>query len=177
MFLFSGALCFPQFYQDDYDVKIERVELARYNTSYLKDVKFQYTFYNRTQKVLNASGHLLVDVGRDATVTVQFYKFASNEYRFFPVAFDANACHEVAHNTFNLGVMLKNTSNITPCHMKKGLYYIRNLAFNDFSHLPPHFLRGQFKMDAEAHVSSASLFEIHFYVTVSDKPPKWNKKQ
>ncbi|KAF2895336.1 hypothetical protein ILUMI_10839, partial [Ignelater luminosus] len=167
---------FPQFHQDDYDVKIERAELVRYNTSYARDVKFQYTFYNRTQKIFNASGHMLVDVGRDTIVSVQFYKFLSNEYRFFPVAFDANACHKFTQNSFNCREILKNVSNITPCHMKKGFYYVRNLAMNDFSHYPPHFPRGQFQIVVETRVGSGFLAELHFYVTIANKPPKWDKK-
>ncbi|KAF2886927.1 hypothetical protein ILUMI_19246 [Ignelater luminosus] len=166
----------PEFHQDDYDVEIERAEVAWYNKTFAKDVKFGYVHYNRTQRVLNGSIHILEDVSTKLTLVVQFYKFASNEYRFFPITVGANVCEEYEKNNFKIRDLLSKTSNIKPCSLKKGLYYIRNLVMNDFSHFPPHMPRGRYKLAINIYHNEIFVIEGHGYVAVVDKPLKWNKK-
>ncbi|KAF2894625.1 hypothetical protein ILUMI_11549, partial [Ignelater luminosus] len=50
--------------------------------------------------------------------TVQAYKFASNEYRLFPLYFKVNVCEEFAKDGFGVRNMLL-CGNLGNCPIKK----------------------------------------------------------
>ncbi|KAF2889144.1 hypothetical protein ILUMI_14768 [Ignelater luminosus] len=114
----------------------------------------------------------LVDLGRDAVLDVQLYKFTSNEYRFFPVFFSANVCAEYKKNSFGIKDLLTRTSNQAPCNLKKGPYYVKN-AIPDSSKLPPHLPRGQYKLEATAKYHSFCVYTVELYGKIKDKPVDW----
>ncbi|KAF2883641.1 hypothetical protein ILUMI_22513 [Ignelater luminosus] len=101
---------------------MDRAECSWFNRSSIKYLNLSFIPYNRTQRVLNADFELLINMGRDLMTDVQLYKMMSNEYRFFPLTFKANACVEYRKNSFSLKDMLTGTSNLTPCNMKKVLF-------------------------------------------------------
>ncbi|KAF2886464.1 hypothetical protein ILUMI_19709 [Ignelater luminosus] len=166
----------PEYHQNDYDVQVERVEVVWYNRSIGRDFKVNYVFYNRSQKAFNVSVYLLVNLSTDITGTVQFYKFASNEYREFPMRVGANLCHEYAKNNFNIKELLKNTSNARNCPLPKGYYYVRYFV-PDYSRFPPYIPRGRYKGVEKVYHKSEFIFEVHGYAAIVDKPLKWNKKK
>ncbi|KAF2886257.1 hypothetical protein ILUMI_19916 [Ignelater luminosus] len=172
--LFKEYITLPEYHQNDYDVQIERVEVVWTNTSIARDAKLNYVFYNRSQKAFNASVYLLVNLSTDMTGVVQFYRFASNEYREFPMRVGANLCHEYAKNNFNVKELLKNRSNLIDCPLPKGYYYVRYLV-PDYSRLPPYIPRGRYKAVGKVYHKSQFIAEANAYVAVVDKPLKWNK--
>ncbi|KAF2887779.1 hypothetical protein ILUMI_18394 [Ignelater luminosus] len=162
----------PEYHQNDYDVQVERVEIVWYSKSFARDVKLGYVFYNRTQKVFNGSAYLLVNISTDVTGVAEFFKFASNEYREFPMRVGANLCHEYANNNFKAREILKNISNVKPCPAPKGYYYVGNLVL-DYSRFPPYIPRGRYKAVGKLYHNSEFVGEAHAYFAVVDKPLKW----
>ncbi|KAF2888417.1 hypothetical protein ILUMI_17756 [Ignelater luminosus] len=104
---------------------------------------------------------------------IQVYKLTSNEYRFFPVTVSVNICAEYTKNTFSAkDVLSKLPTNLTPCNLKKDLYYLGN-GRPDFSRFPPHLPRGAYKMVVNCTYHSNLLYTAEFYGQIKDKPVDW----
>ncbi|KAF2895206.1 hypothetical protein ILUMI_10966 [Ignelater luminosus] len=115
---------------------------------------------------------LKADIGSNIIASVQAYKMASNEYRFFPVTFKANVCSEYNRNSFSMKDMLKKSSNLNPCDLKKGLYYVDMLAL-DYSKWPPHMPVGSYKLDIDMYVNLDVVIRVNIYGRILDKPIDW----
>ncbi|KAF2883643.1 hypothetical protein ILUMI_22515 [Ignelater luminosus] len=160
------------FFQNDYDINMDRAECSWFNKSCAKYFNFSLVLYNRTQRVIKTDLELLIDMGRNTILDIQLYKMMSNEYRFFPVTFRANFCVEYTKDSFGFRNMLARTSNVNPCNMKKGIYYIRN-AIPDFSRYPPHLPTGSYKLVHEFLFGSSRWAQVDFYGRIVDKPIDW----
>ncbi|KAF2883820.1 hypothetical protein ILUMI_22351 [Ignelater luminosus] len=114
------------FFQNEYDVKLDILECTWYNQSYYKHFNVGLVWYNRTQRAINGSFQLLVNQSNKVFMSVQLYKMMSNEYRFFPVTFQANTCAEYNRNSFSIRDMLSRSSNLNACHVQKvtHLFYL-----------------------------------------------------
>ncbi|KAF2897606.1 hypothetical protein ILUMI_08575 [Ignelater luminosus] len=171
---FYSSITFLDFFQDDYDIKLEIARVQSFNASVYKYLKADFVLYNRTERVLNASWEQIVDLGSDIMLEVQLYKFVSNEYRFFPVFVTVNPCSEFSRNTFGAKTIFSKTSNIDPCNMKKSIYHVRN-AVPDSSKFPPHLPHGKYEILCTFTYYSYELSVIEFYVEFIDKPVDWRK--
>ncbi|KAF2895876.1 hypothetical protein ILUMI_10299 [Ignelater luminosus] len=145
-----------------------------FNTSVYKFFKADFVLWNRTARVFNASWQQFVDLQNDVLLDIQVYKFMSNEYRFFPITVRVNTCAEYIRNTFRIKEILPKVSNIKPCNMKRGFYYIRN-GVPDFSKFPPQLPRGMYKMVWTCTYHSYLLYELEHYGKIVDKPIDWRK--
>ncbi|KAF2883642.1 hypothetical protein ILUMI_22514 [Ignelater luminosus] len=151
---------------------MDRAECTWFNKSCAKYFNVSFVPYNRTQRVVKEDFQLLIDMGRDLMIDVQVYKMMSNEYRFFPVTFTANACAEYIKNSFSFRDSLTRGSNLRPCNLKKGVYYIRN-EIPDFSRYPPHLPTGSYKLVHQYLFRSMSCAQVDFYGRIVDKPIDW----
>ncbi|KAF2886559.1 hypothetical protein ILUMI_19614 [Ignelater luminosus] len=147
-------------------------EVSWYNKSCLKSFEVAFVPYNRTQRVANSTIELLFDAGSDVILDVQFYKMMSNEYRFFPLTFSANICAEYMRNTCGLKDFAIKASNMNPCRLHKGKYYVHNVM-PDFSRFPPHMPRGSYKVVSELSFHSIRCAQVDYYARVVDKPIDW----
>ncbi|KAF2904291.1 hypothetical protein ILUMI_01884, partial [Ignelater luminosus] len=171
------ASCFLlqlNFFQNEYDIKMDVARVSWFNTTFYKYIKADFVPYNRTARVFNSTCELLIDLNNDVILHIQAYKLMmmSNQYRFFPVTVNVNACAEYTKNTFGVKDILSKVSNMRLCNMKKGFYYIRN-ATPDFSKFPPHLPRGSYRMEANFTYYSSALFTLEFYGKIKDKPIDW----
>ncbi|KAF2890456.1 hypothetical protein ILUMI_15717, partial [Ignelater luminosus] len=67
---------------------------------------------------MNASGHILQDLGRDIRVHTPAFKYQSNEYREFPVVYNENQCDLIEKDTFGTSAAHFDT-NLKGCPVKK----------------------------------------------------------
>ncbi|KAF2895722.1 hypothetical protein ILUMI_10454 [Ignelater luminosus] len=130
--------------------------------------------YNRTQRAFSLFYDALVVTGAKLKLDLQVYKFTSNEYRFFPITVNVNACAEYARNTFGMKDLLSKTSNMNFCNLKKGFNYVKN-AIPDFSKYPPHLPRGMYKIACTFKTDSRTSMQLDFYGAIKDKPDYWKR--
>ncbi|KAF2900758.1 hypothetical protein ILUMI_05428, partial [Ignelater luminosus] len=108
------------FKQDDYTVKPLILRIAKFNRSYSTDAKCDLHWFNRSTRVINCNAHLLRDLSNNLRVHAQIYKFASNEYRLFPVELSHNLCHELKEDHFGIIESIRKSVNVKlECPFKK----------------------------------------------------------
>ncbi|KAF2896451.1 hypothetical protein ILUMI_09725 [Ignelater luminosus] len=99
----------------------------------------------------------------------------SNEYRIFPVFVTVNVCAEYTKNSFGAkDILSKTNTNMKPCDMKKGFYYVYNLM-PDFSKFPPHLPCGSYKIVTTVSYHSDRTYVLELYGKIKDKPVDWRK--
>lgn len=64
-----------QFFQNDYDLKIQIIHITNYNRTYWSSPWASMNWYNRSQRVMNVNFTLIKDSGRN--VKVNLLKFNS----------------------------------------------------------------------------------------------------
>ncbi|KAF2891819.1 hypothetical protein ILUMI_14354, partial [Ignelater luminosus] len=106
------------FHQNDYKLNFERIDLVYFRKQYLQHFNIVTFKYNRTSAVINATWTFHVDVGYDHNVIVQAYRFASNEYRLFPIRLQLNVCDAIKGNVIGLGNVI-HCGNFTGCPFSK----------------------------------------------------------
>ncbi|KAF2881833.1 hypothetical protein ILUMI_24334 [Ignelater luminosus] len=137
------------FFQNDYNIDFERVELIRYNKSILSSCQVRAFKYNRTCAAVNMTFTPLIrDFEKLEVIIVQAYRFASNEYRLFPLRFEFNLCDAVfKYNMFGFKDF-KNCGNFT-CNVDKGkTYHICNWTI-DQSKFPPLIPTGRYMAELQ----------------------------
>ncbi|KAF2882360.1 hypothetical protein ILUMI_23817 [Ignelater luminosus] len=132
------------YHQSDYRVISEWYEFIP-NVKYLQNFKYINFKYNRTFHALNASAYLKINVGNNVAFSTQAYKFSSNEYRLFPLQFDANLCVCLKEDTFGLQNVY-NCGNAPRCPIVKGNYSMCNWQ-PDYNKFPPYMPTGRYRLD------------------------------
>ncbi|KAF2904300.1 hypothetical protein ILUMI_01865, partial [Ignelater luminosus] len=134
------------FFQKDYDIKMDILEVPLYNKSHFKYVEAGLVWYNRTQRAISAKWEYSYDPRNNSFIEVQLYKMMSNEYRFFPLTFKTSLCTEYKKNSFGMNDLLTRYSNVNLCDLRKGITYTMNKIIPDFSKFPPHLPVGSYKL-------------------------------
>ncbi|KAF2897927.1 hypothetical protein ILUMI_08248 [Ignelater luminosus] len=142
MLVFSGVLMYEQ---NDYIMILEHVEIVSYNKQHVGFAKTRNFKYNRTHTGTNFTLKMLTAFGNNLQMEIQGYKFASNEYRLFPITFAVNICATIAKNDFGLQ-NLYSCGNFSRCPFKKGNFVICNWS-PDYSKFPPFIPAGSYMMD------------------------------
>ncbi|KAF5299806.1 hypothetical protein FQR65_LT09327 [Abscondita terminalis] len=154
---------------NDYYIKYERHLFKFYNKEYLKNVNVSYHFYNRTVRLLSWSLDLIKRIGTNMKFKFQTYKFASQEYRYFPVFYEDNPCIALKLDQFGSSMRNFNT-NVLACPFEIGHYYLHEANLNQ-SRLPPHAPRGQFMFDCETYDNNILLAKVQIFVKVIPTNP------
>ncbi|KAF2902472.1 hypothetical protein ILUMI_03712, partial [Ignelater luminosus] len=98
-------------------------------------------------------------------VVTQAYKFASNEYRLFPLRLQLNACEAINGNVVGLKDLTR-CGNFTGCpFLKNQLVRVCNW-FPDQAHFPPFIPNGSYMLEVQGLFKASELFLLHGYVTV-----------
>ncbi|KAF2887610.1 hypothetical protein ILUMI_18563, partial [Ignelater luminosus] len=95
-------------------------------------------------------------------VIFQAYKFASNEYRLFPMRFQVNACDAIKHNMGGLHTGTR-CGNFTGCPFLKDIpTHVCNWS-PDESKLPPFIPSGEYMIEAQAVFRNTEIFVVRAY--------------
>ncbi|KAF2897442.1 hypothetical protein ILUMI_08733, partial [Ignelater luminosus] len=98
-------------------------------------------------------------------IITQAYKFASNEYRLFPMRFEFNLCDAVfKYNMFGLE-SLQNCGNFT-CSTEKGqTYHVCNWTLEQ-AKFPPYIPTGRYMMELQYLYLTDEVLVLHGYAGV-----------
>ncbi|KAF2887605.1 hypothetical protein ILUMI_18568 [Ignelater luminosus] len=161
----SQGLNLDKFRQHDYRLILERANILRYDKEYMNYAKIIPFKCNRTDVALNATLNFKINVGSDLVVMLQAYRFASNEYRLFPMRMQDKFCNFLKANVAGTqrllncgnfgGCLLASNTNITLCNF-----------IPDGSKFPPLIPSGSYKMDLHALYSNNELYVIEAYVKI-----------
>ncbi|KAF2885076.1 hypothetical protein ILUMI_21079 [Ignelater luminosus] len=178
-----------KFHQNDYKVKFERVELISYKKEYLKHFRIVTFKYNRTCAVINVTWTFAIDVGYNYNLLLQMYRFASNEYRLFPVRLELNFCEAIKANVAGIEG-ITHCGNFTGCPFIKVRLKILSLSqetlnfVTDFliilqekimhichwqpdpARLPPFMPDGQYMIEIQGLFGSEEMYIARAYSTV-----------
>ncbi|KAF2893250.1 hypothetical protein ILUMI_12925 [Ignelater luminosus] len=100
-------------------------------------------------------------------VVVQAYRFASNEYREFPLRFGDTICRVLDADLAGGKKMLAKCGNMSGCtFFKDKTYHVCN-AVPDESKLPPHIPSGRYMLEIEISYRSIQLFLAKAYVAIT----------
>ncbi|KAK4875905.1 hypothetical protein RN001_012327 [Aquatica leii] len=154
-----------KFLQKDYEIKNERQIMNWYNKSLIKYFTMTPFKYNRTYTLMNVTFSTLADVTyNDAYVTIQGYKFLSNEYRFYPIYFQLEVCSSVKADVMGYGTY--KCGNFTQCPLKKNaIYHVCNWA-SDHSKLPPRIPDGQYMFELKTNFQKQPALSTTYYLTI-----------
>ncbi|KAF2888010.1 hypothetical protein ILUMI_18163 [Ignelater luminosus] len=98
-------------------------------------------------------------------MVLQTYKFASNEYRLFPIRFQVNFCEAFNKNAIGLqGV--KRCGNFTGCPLSKNKAMIVCNWSPDASRFPPYIPNGRYMIEAQGLFRTTELYVARLYATV-----------
>ncbi|KAF2887567.1 hypothetical protein ILUMI_18606 [Ignelater luminosus] len=133
----------------------ERVEIVNFNKRYMKRLEAVTFKYNRTCAAVNATWILNINVGYNLNVVIQAYKFASNEYRLFPMRLQLNACEAINKDVAGLkGYFLQNQL-ITFCNWSP-----------DQAHLPPFMPNGKYMLELQGLFKTSEIYLLRAYITI-----------
>ncbi|KAF2881836.1 hypothetical protein ILUMI_24337 [Ignelater luminosus] len=152
------------FFQNDYHIDTERIELVRYDKNYLKRYEFRTFKYNRTCTAFNITFCYVMDHFdmKKLEIVAQAYKFASNEYRLFPARFGFNFCDAIQKNMFGMEDF-RNCGNFTRCSVEKGkTYHVCNWKINE-SKFPPLIPTGRYMIEFTHSYLSHEVVVIRGY--------------
>ncbi|KAF2893171.1 hypothetical protein ILUMI_13000 [Ignelater luminosus] len=157
----------PFNFNNDYRVIPHHVELVRYNKQFVNYMETRSFKYNRTCAAVNITFQLKFNEIEKLQAIAQFYKFMSNEYRYFPVRFAVNACKAIAANVMGIHKIVE-CGNFRGCRgVEKGkTYRICNWTIDE-SKFPPRMPRGSYMVEVtvmyhEEEVSVINAF-AEFY--------------
>ncbi|KAF2897275.1 hypothetical protein ILUMI_08899, partial [Ignelater luminosus] len=105
-------------YQNDCLLDPGHLEVARYDKRYIRYIQARTFKFNRTCAATNFTINFKINIGNNLEVISQTYKFASNEYRLFPIRLGLKVCKGIAANI--LGVAnIEKCGNFTGCTFLK----------------------------------------------------------
>ncbi|KAF2881923.1 hypothetical protein ILUMI_24253 [Ignelater luminosus] len=99
-------------------------------------------------------------------VIVQAFKFASNEYREFPLRFLINLCDLYAKDAMGIG-RSGECRNFSGCPREEKKFYTLCNFVPDMSKLPPLIANGRYKIELQAIYNSIEMWIIAFYGEVT----------
>ncbi|KAF2893626.1 hypothetical protein ILUMI_12547, partial [Ignelater luminosus] len=156
------------FKQDDYTLKLHIIRVARFNHSYVSDSRCDLRWFNRSTRVVDCNVNLIRDLTSNAQIDLQLYKFASNEYRLFPLQFAVNVCHEIKEDRFGVIEGLRSAINVElTCPLKKRRYIVKNEVL-DYTKFPPHIPRGQYMMQGILVDNKNFVWEMQTEVVIEE---------
>ncbi|KAF2893346.1 hypothetical protein ILUMI_12828 [Ignelater luminosus] len=154
-----------KFHQNDYKLEFERVQIIHFKKQYMKKCEAVTFKYNRTTAVINMTWEFTADVGYNYNLVFQAYKFASNEYRQFPIRFQVNVCDAMKEN-FMGSQDFTRCGNFTGCpFLKNRTYRICNWS-PDEAHFPPLIPNGRYMVEIQALVRTEEMFLARGYGTI-----------
>ncbi|KAF2882254.1 hypothetical protein ILUMI_23922 [Ignelater luminosus] len=160
--IFADGQLDLHFFQNDYHLTIERSETSYYNKIYMKTASLVSFRYNRTIIAQNFTFRFNIDVGANLEV-----RFASNEYRYFPLRLGDRICRALDADSGGLKQMIGKCGNISDCmFFKDRTYHVCN-AVPDESKLPPHIPSGRYMLEIEVSYGSIKLFVAKIYFAIT----------
>ncbi|KAF2894424.1 hypothetical protein ILUMI_11752 [Ignelater luminosus] len=160
----TQGLDLSKFRQHDYQFIIERADALHYDKRYMNYVKVIPFKCNRTNVALNGTFSFKINVGSELVVMVQFYRFASNEYRLFPLRFQDKFCKFFEENVTGFQRLL-NCGNFVGCPL------VSNITFCNFipdeSKFPPLIPSGSYRLNLHALYSNNELFVLEVYAKIT----------
>ncbi|KAF2890685.1 hypothetical protein ILUMI_15488 [Ignelater luminosus] len=153
-----------KFHQNDYKMEFERLEVVDFNKQHMKRLEIVTFKYNCTCTVINATWMFNTDVGYDYNVVTQAYKFASNEYRLFPLRLQLNGCEAFCENVG--GLKRLTCGNLTGCPiLKNKLQTICNWS-PDPARFLPFIPDGKYMLELQGFFQTSELYRLRFYASV-----------
>ncbi|KAF2887460.1 hypothetical protein ILUMI_18712 [Ignelater luminosus] len=162
----SQALDFNKFRQYDYQLIIERASIPHYDKRYMNYAKLTPFKCNRTNVALNRMASFKVNVGIDLVIMVQAYRFASNEYRSFPLRFQDKMCNLLKENIGGMQKLL-NCGSFSGCPVVSNTNITVCNFIPDASMLPPFIPSGNYRLNLQALFSNNELFLTEVYGKVT----------
>ncbi|EFA02391.1 uncharacterized protein LOC107397715 [Tribolium castaneum] len=169
LYLFVACMCmFGVAYE--YIVDYEKLELAYYEKSLVRDAYFLFRKYNRTNHCLNVSFVLLKDLdGRKLQFTTSVHQFLSNEYKKTGMEATYNVCEYWSRDIYGTTSFIKKFGNLEGCDIKKGFYYLYNFM-PDESQFPKFVPLGRYMIQMNVvRKSGAPLLRFQWFVTARFK--------
>ncbi|KAF2894246.1 hypothetical protein ILUMI_11927 [Ignelater luminosus] len=120
--------------------------------------------FNRTHTAVNLTFSFNEDFRYDLKAQVQAYKFASNEYRLFPLAFEASVCDTLKNDDFGIN-SIYNCGNAPRCPLHKGNYTTCNWGPN-YERFPPHWPVGRYRVDFTFMFMQKEISCLSWYMEV-----------
>ncbi|KAF2888422.1 hypothetical protein ILUMI_17751 [Ignelater luminosus] len=97
---------------------------------------------------------------------IQAYRFASNEYRLFPLRFQFNYCAGIENNIVGMSAPNK-CAREKECPLKKDqIYRICNFTPNP-SKMPPFIPDGRYMIEVQATYLSEEIYLTRGYLSIS----------
>ncbi|KAF2892545.1 hypothetical protein ILUMI_13630 [Ignelater luminosus] len=160
--IFAGGQLDLHFFQNDYHLIVERAEISYYNKIYMKTASVVSFRYNRTTIAVNLTLRFNIDVGANLEV-----KFASNEYRDFPLRFGDTVCRALDADLSGIKQMIAKCGNMSDCtFFKDRTYHVCNTV-PDESKLPPYMPSGRYMLEIEMSYRSMKLFAWKIYLAIT----------
>ncbi|KAF2894423.1 hypothetical protein ILUMI_11751 [Ignelater luminosus] len=158
----SQGLDLSKFLQHDYHFTIERADVHHYDKRYMNYLQAVPFKCNRTHVALNGTLNFKINVGSELVVMVQMYRFASNEYRLFPVRFQDKFCKFLEENVAGFQRLL-NCGNFVGCPVVSNTNITVCNFIPDDSKLPPLIPSGSYKVNLHGFYSDNELFVLEIY--------------
>ncbi|KAK5638097.1 hypothetical protein RI129_012392 [Pyrocoelia pectoralis] len=152
------AFAIAQFHQDTYTVEHDRIEILKYNKSFVRRPDFQVLYYNDSvhTKALNASGHFLTSIQNNLLLEITLYRYVGGAYRIFPINVTINGCDQNKRNIFGLQSILRHT-NFKECPVPTGYLYLHYYILEE-DKFPPHLPYGKYKLFMDVHANDGYWF-------------------
>ncbi|KAF2884918.1 hypothetical protein ILUMI_21252 [Ignelater luminosus] len=167
-FLCHAGELMDKFKQSDYNLSFERMERIRFSKQYMQYFEVVTFKYNRTSAVSNLTWSFKIDVGKKLEIVVQAYRFASNEYRLFPLRMQLNYYDAIEKDIIGLQNALK-----SPCgNSFAGCPILKNRVGGfckwspDPAHFPPNIPDGKYMVELQGTFDSNEMYVLHGYGTV-----------
>ncbi|KAB0792588.1 hypothetical protein PPYR_14547 [Photinus pyralis] len=160
IFLLFASLGFvmAQFHQDTYVIEHDRIEILKFNRSFVRRPDFQVLYFNDTvkMKALNASGYFIAPIQNKVKMEVTVYRFVGGAYRVFPINVTLDGCNENKRNLFGLQSIYQYT-NFKGCPVPIGYLYLKYYLI-EYEKFPPHVPYGKYKLFMEVHANEGAYF-------------------
>ncbi|KAF2900862.1 hypothetical protein ILUMI_05321 [Ignelater luminosus] len=99
-------------------------------------------------------------------ITYQYYKFASNEYRLYPIRFQVLMCDRYDQDFGGFGSFTK-CKNFKGCPYEKERNYTVCNYKPDSSKFPPLVPSGRYKIEAEGTYGSTQLWNSYLLIEIT----------
>ncbi|KAF2886909.1 hypothetical protein ILUMI_19264 [Ignelater luminosus] len=162
----SQGLDLSKFHQHDYRLTVERAHVFHYDKEYMNYIKVIPFKCNRTNVALNGTLNFKINVGSELVIMIQFYKFASNEYRLFPTRFQDKFCKFFENNVVGVQRLL-NCGNFVGCPLVSNTNITWCNYIPDDSRFPPLIPSGSYRLNLHALYSNNELFVLEVYAKIT----------
>ncbi|KAF2886926.1 hypothetical protein ILUMI_19247 [Ignelater luminosus] len=162
----SQGLDLSKFRQHEYQFIIERADILHYDKRYMNYAKVTPFKCNRTNVALNGTFNFKINAGSELVVMIQFYRFASNEYRLFSVRFQDEFCKFLEENVAGVQKLL-NCGDFAGCPVVSNTNITLCNFIPDDSKFPPLIPSGSYRLNLHALYFDKELYVMELYAKIT----------